>query len=78
MAHQDENLHRDALATSVELETVAAARPDALDRIAAALLQAASLREVFARIADYPINRIDELLPWNVAKTLLERTELAA
>ena len=24
------------------------------------------LRHVFERIADYPINRIDELLPWNV------------
>lgn len=27
----------------------------------------AHLREVFTRIADHPINRIDELLPWNVA-----------
>jgi hypothetical protein len=26
----------------------------------------AYLRYVFERIADYPINRIDELLPWNV------------
>jgi hypothetical protein len=26
------------------------------------------LREVFERIADHPINRIDELLPWNVAR----------
>jgi hypothetical protein len=24
------------------------------------------LRYVFERIADHPINRIDELLPWNV------------
>jgi transposase len=30
------------------------------------------LRNILSRIAEHPINRIEELLPWNVATTLVE------
>ena len=38
----------------------------------------AYLRYVLERIAEHPINRIEELLPWKVAAALVHRSGLAA
>jgi transposase len=37
----------------------------------------AYLHEVLTRIADHPINRIDELLPWNLARNVAESSRYA-
>ena len=36
------------------------------------------LRYIFERIAEHPINRIDDLLPWNVALAQAESLRRAA
>jgi hypothetical protein len=36
-----------------------------------------ALREVLSRIADHPLSRIEDLLPWNMASDLPRASELS-
>jgi transposase len=38
----------------------------------------AYLRQMLTRIADHPINRIEELLPWNLAARMSSANQTAA